>query len=280
MSARRGRIAGSAVLVALTGVLLTAAPAAAATNPVLDPEGNTELAESLAEATKVQGVCYGYALRVSDAGTGAFRGTFASSSAGAGRPATAGPACPRGVVQLSASISYTSSSSESEDSANWTLQSSLPSLTIQDVERVTGGGASGLLDDSKSEDVLLNAVLALPALASERAGVPPLVLDPTGDPAPAGARATGTPGSDWTRENRSALAICVLALVGAVVAFALSRRRPRDDVPPETASPDGTSAWPRPGGDPRADWPGTPPPQAPPRYGPPDPTSTHPGSPG
>ena len=292
MSARRGRLAGSAVLLGLTGVLLMAAPAAAATNPVLDPEADADLAETLAEATEVQGVCYGYGLRVSDADTRAFSGTFASSSTGAGRPAVAGPTCPRGVVQLVASISYASSYSDAEDSASWFLQSTLPGLTILDVERVTGSGANGLLDDAKSEDVLVNAVLALPGLATERAGVPPLVLDPMGEPAPDDARATGTPGSDWTRENGPALTACVLALVGAVVALALSRRRPADGAAP--ASSDGTSEWPRPGGDPRAQWPQAAPDYGPPDYGPPGsgppgygppgsgppgPTTTHPGSP-
>ncbi len=266
MSGRRvqpGRLAASSVLVALAGVLLTAAPAAAAagTNPVLDTEGDTDLAEALAEATQVQGVCYGYALEVNDFDTGSFDGSFAASSAGPGRAASTATGCTRGVVQLTARMTYTSSASESEDSASWSLQSTLPGLTIRDVERVTGTDARGLLDDAKSEDVLLNAVLALPGLATERAGVPPLVLDPGGEAAPDDARATGTPGSDWMRENGSALLLCGLALVGAVIALVLSRRRPAYAVPQGMTSNELTPGWPRPGGDP-------------------NPTTTHPGSPG
>jgi hypothetical protein len=263
VSARRvrpARLVLSGAFVAV-GVLLTAAPAAAATNPVLDIEGDTDLAASLREATEVQGVCYGYTLEVDDFDTGAFDGSFAASSAGPGRVAAAGTGCPRGVVQLRARITYTSSASEAEDTASWSLQSTLPALTISDVEQITGTSASGLLDDAKSEDVLLNAVLSLPGLASEQAGVPPLVLDPAGEAAPADARATGTPGSDWTRENGSALVLCGLALLGAVVAFVLSRRRPAQTVRPGTPPSDLTPGWPRPGGDP-------------------NPTTTHPWSPG
>ena len=44
-------------------------------------------------------------------------------------------------------------------------------------------------------------MLALPGLAAERAGVPPVLLEPNTEPLPDDARPTGTPGSDWLREN-------------------------------------------------------------------------------
>ena len=208
---------------ALLAVLLTAGPAAAE-NPVLDAEGDTDLATALAEAREVQGVCYGYSLSVSDADTGQFSGTFSSSSAGAGQPASAATDCPNGTIELAARISYTSSFSEAEDSADWSLLSTVGDLSIVDVEQVTGGSARDLLDDGKSETALLNAVLSLPGLATERAGLPPVVLEENTEALPEGARATDTPGSDWLRQNGALLFLCVAAVVAGLVALLASRR--------------------------------------------------------
>jgi len=64
----------TAVLIATAAVLLTASPASAE-NPVLDAEGDADLAAALAEATEVQGVCYGYDLSVEDGDTGQWADT-------------------------------------------------------------------------------------------------------------------------------------------------------------------------------------------------------------
>jgi hypothetical protein len=210
---------------ALVGVVLVAGPGAAA-NPVLDPATDGEVAAALAEARDVQGVCYGYVLDVSDFGTGEFAGTFAASSAGPGRRVSSGPACPEGTVELQASITYTSELSEAEDSASWSLLSTVGGgLTMADVEQASGSSTGDLLDDGRSETALLNAVLALPGLVSERTGVPPLTLDPNTEPLPSDARATGTPGSDWLRENGLQLGLFTLLLLGGVVALVASFRR-------------------------------------------------------
>lgn len=209
-------------LAAVAALVLLAAPAAAE-NPVLDAEGDADLVAALAEATQVQGVCYGYELTVDDLDTGQWGGSYAASSLGVGVPATLSTPC-RETVSLLARISYTSSFSEAEDSAAWTLRSTLPQLTITDVERL-GLSAGDLLDDGRSETVLLNAVQALPRLATEQAGVPPVVLEPATAAPPAGARPTNTPGSDWLRENRTRLAFCVL-LVLAGAGLLLTSRRP------------------------------------------------------
>ena len=128
------RLVGAALVLqtALLAVLLSAGPAAAE-NPVLDAEGDTDLATALAEARDVQGVCYGYLLSVSDADTGQFSGTYAASSSGAGQAASAATDCPGGTVELTARISYTSSFSEAEDSAEWSLLSTVGDLSIADV---------------------------------------------------------------------------------------------------------------------------------------------------
>lgn len=205
------------------GLVLLAAPASAE-NPVLDAEGDVDLAASLAEATEVQGVCYGYELFVSDQDTGQWGGTYAASSQGVGQRALPGPEC-ADAVELRAQISYTSSFSEAEDSAGWTLTSTLPSLTIDDLEDL-GLSAGDLLDDGRSETTLLNAVQALPRLAAEQAGLPPVVLEPNTEALPSDAVPTNTPGSDWLRQNGALLGFCVLLVLAGVVMLLLSRRAP------------------------------------------------------
>jgi hypothetical protein len=213
---------------AVLAPLLVAAPAAAA-NPVLDPEDDAEVAGALAEATEVQDVCYGYVLAVDDGDTGEWGGTYAASSAGEGVRATEADGCSEGVVELVARITYTSEFSEAEDDASWELVSDVPGLTISDVED-QGLSAGDLLDDGSSATTLLNAVLSLPRLAAERGGLQPVVLTPNDEALPEGARPTGTPGSDWLRENLVLLALssaAVLAgLVALVAAFPRGRGRP------------------------------------------------------
>lgn len=203
------------------GLVLLAGPAAAE-NPVLDAEGDADVAASLAEATAVQGVCYGYALDVYDQDTGVWGGSYASSSLGAGQRAQLGPQC-ADTVEVLAQISYTSPFSEAPDSAGWSLASTLPSLAIEDLERL-GLSSNDLLDDGRSERTLLNALLALPGLAAEQAGKPPVVLEPNTAALPPDARPTNTPGSDWLRESSALLGLCVLLVLAGVVLLLLSRR--------------------------------------------------------
>lgn len=267
-AARRGARRGAATLVGAAAlVLLSAGPVLAsfavlADNPVLAAAGDADLAETLRAATAVQGVCYGYRLDVSDGDTGQFTGSYASSSAGAGTPVAADPsACPRGSVELVASITYTSSYSEAEDSASWSLVSSLPGLTLELVEAASGSRASDLISDATSETALLNAVLTLPGLATERAGAAPVVLEQSTDPLPEGARTTGTPGSDWLRQNAALLGLCVLSLGAGLVALVASRRptgrpagRPRTFGPaPRPTRAYGRTDEPDPPTDPRSD---------------------------
>jgi hypothetical protein len=226
-------------LLATAGVaLLLLAVPASAENPVLDVEGDTDLAAALAEATEVQGVCYGYELLVDDQDTGQWGGAHAASSLGPGtRASAADPACRGGVVELLASIRYTSSYSELEDSAGWSLSSTLPELTIRDVEDL-GLSAGDLLDDGRSELVLLNAVQALPRLAAEQAGKAPVVLEPNTAALPADAQPTGTPGSDWLREHAVLLGLCVALLGGGVLLLVLSFRTVRPGAGGATTFPD------------------------------------------
>ncbi|MBC7374345.1 MAG: hypothetical protein H7323_10195 [Frankiales bacterium] len=228
----------TAATAALALALALPAGPAYAENPVLDAAGDADLVSSLAQARDVQNVCYGYRLDVADQDTGQFSGTYVTSSSGVGVPPD--PAsCPRGIVEVLASVTYTSSYSEAEDSASWQLSSTIGGgLTIADVEAVTGASANDLLDDATSETALLNAVLSLPGLASERAGLPPVVLEQNTEPLPAGARATDTPSSDWLRQNATLLTLCVLAIGFGLIALLASRRPTRPaGSPPRTFGP-------------------------------------------
>jgi hypothetical protein len=219
-----GRAGVTAALAALALVLVPASPAAAE-NPVLDAEGDADLVAALEEATEVQGVCYGYDLSVEDGDTGQWSGRYAASSLGEGTLPELGPQCPEGVVLLVAGIRYTSELSDAEDSAGWRLDSTLTQLDIGQVEAL-GPSSGDLLDDERSETALLNAVLALPGLAAERAGVPPVLLEPNTEPLPADAAPTGSPGSDWLREHGVLLAGCVLLVLAGLALLVSSSRRP------------------------------------------------------
>jgi hypothetical protein len=226
----RRALAGAVLLVPL----LLASPASAA-NPVLDPEDDAELAQALAEATEVQDVCYGYVLAVDDGDTGEWGGTYAASSGGEGVRATDADGCSDGVVELVARITYTSDFSEAEDSASWELVSDVPGLSIGDVEE-QGLSSGDLLDDGASAATLQNAVLSLPRLAAERAGLQPVVLEPNASPLPEGAMPTGTPGSDWLRENLVLLALSVGAVLAGLVALVAAFPRGRGRRPGPTGA--------------------------------------------
>jgi hypothetical protein len=235
----RRALAGAVLLVPL---LL--APPASAANPVLDPEDDAEVAQALAEATEVQDVCYGYVLAVDDGDTGEWGGTYAASSAGEGVRATEADGCRNGVVELVARITYTSDFSEAEDSASWELVSDVPGLSIGDVED-QGLSSGDLLDDGASAATLQNAVLSLPRLGAERAGLQPVVLEPNASPLPEGARPTGTPGSDWLRENLVLLALSIGAVLAGLVALVAAFPRGRRGRP-VAAGPRPTSPTSRP----------------------------------
>ena len=211
-------------LLGAVALALTVATPAYAEDPVADDATKAEVAASLAEATEVQGVCYGWQLQVSDADSGLYTGTFELSDAGV--DTLPDPArCPKSVV-LSASITYTSAASEAEDDAFWqVVTSGIVGPTADDLDRL-GLRAAQLLDDGKADLTFTNAVLALPGLTAERAGVPPLILPTERATPPADARATDRPGSDRFRERAGSIAALVVLIVAALVWAAISWRPP------------------------------------------------------
>ncbi len=225
----------------LAAALLLVSPAAASADVIFDPADADDLAATLAEAAQQQDVCYGWSVSVSDP----YAGTSDSvgSDRGAGVPLD--ESCGK-WVRFDASITYTSESSEAEDSATYDVESSVggPTRTDLDALGLDFGGLTG-----EDPDVVIGkAVVALPLLAADKGMGKAIEAVPQTAAAPADARLTDDPGSDWWRENGGMLLWGVgLILGGAVFAWWIVRsergrkavartRRPAqvpDTIPPD-----------------------------------------------
>ena len=206
MTARAARIA---VLVA---VLVLGPASAAGAVPILDPADAEELAAQLAEATRVQGICYGWYVNVWDEGAGTSRADIGSSR-GVGQPAEH-QSCPRFLV-FRADLRYTPESSESEDSATFYVFGNVTGgPDDRDLRRL--GVSESALVGNDDDLALINAVQALPALVAERrlAGVVP--AEPTEGTIPAADRPTNTPGSDWTRSYGHFVLLSAVLVLGGL----------------------------------------------------------------
>lgn len=191
--------------------------------PILDAPDAEELSRQLAEATAVQGICYGWRVQVRD-DSGIDSGTDLGSSRGVNLPAEH-QSCPRFMV-FQADLHYTSESSESSDSASFFVFANVGGgPDDRDLRRV-GVSESALLG-TKDDLALANAVLALPALVAERGLAPPVPAQGTEGTIPAADRPTNTPGSDWTRAYGPFILLSVVLMVGglgwAVWAWAADR---------------------------------------------------------
>jgi len=203
-------------------VVLSGSPAGAL--PILESTDAAELAQTLAEATEDQDVCYGWEVHVIDDGGGA-DGIDQGSSLGVGRTPIQ-TQCPRYVVFV-AHIRYTSSASESEDSASFDVRSNVPGApTSADLSGagISGGGLLGNNDDQ----TVANAALLLPALMAEKGLAEPISLEANTEALPSGDRATGTPSSDWLRKYGPAVGFAAVTLVGGLgwAGWIILRERP------------------------------------------------------
>ncbi|MDX6556874.1 MAG: hypothetical protein QOD86_3069 [Miltoncostaeaceae bacterium] len=225
-----------AALAALAALMV--APAGAAALPLLAPADAEELAATLAEAEEAQGICYSWYIEVEDH-SGGPSGVDAGSSRGVGHWFTAySDECER-IVALSGRITYTSESSESEDSAGIAVATKglADPVTSGDLERLglTGGDLLGGGDDTS----LINMVGALPLLAAESGAAPYVPYEANTAPLMPGEHATGSPGNDWWRKFWPyvlvAAALCGLAgsFIGFVIGGGLRARREG----PSTARP-------------------------------------------
>ncbi len=197
-----------AALLALAGtVALLGAPGPAAATPVLVQEDADELAQALAEATEVQGVCYGWRVTVID-NSGAEGGIDEGSSFGPDRGVASEP-CER-VVELVASVLYTSELSEAEDSASWSIEARGLGEPPKLAELADLGYTADRLLDEDNDTALVNAVGALPGLVADHGEARAVPFEPERQAPDAAGRPTNRPGSDFLRENGTTLGVLVL----------------------------------------------------------------------
>jgi hypothetical protein len=184
---------------AVAGALLLAAPGAASADVVFDPADADDLAATLAEATQQQDVCYGWHVTVQDVAT---TDESVGSNLGANKAVSTG-SC-RASVEFTATITYTSESSEAEDSASYDVSSNPGGVSRADFDAlgIDMGGLTG-----EDPDVAIGkAVAALPLLAADKGLADPIQAAPqTATSTPADARLTDDPGSDWWRRNGGTL---------------------------------------------------------------------------
>jgi hypothetical protein len=227
-------------------VLALALPAGASAGPLLSDGDAAELANTLAEATEEQGICYGWSVYVSDQ-SGGPSGTEVGSNFGPGAPVGTG-SCPKGAVVLDGAVTFTCGSCESEDSSDFTVTGTLRGgPTKNDLEDL--GFSGGQLKNDNGDAALASMVGALPLVVSSKGLAPALTADSSTEPAkPAADKPTNSPVMpDWLRESWLALAAFILVIGGGIVWFFASaprsRSRPRplqpapQSPPPPPASP-------------------------------------------
>lgn len=205
-------------------LLLPSSPVRAA---ILAPEDAAELANALAEATAEQGVCYGWSFDVTDNSGGGADGPDVGSNLGPGKEVDrTSPACQKYAV-LTGFVTYTSESSESEDSASWSIDSNLAEPPrIGELEDL--GYSSGDLTGDKDDTTLVNAVGALPALVADHGEAEAVPFEASTAPAAQQGTPTNAPGNDFLREHGVMLALFGLLLVGGLAWIVYGLVRPRD----------------------------------------------------
>lgn len=215
-------------LVAVCAMVVPARPAGAL--PILDPGDAAELANTLADATEEQDICYGWVVTVNDENV--FSGpTFdRGSSLGPDTDPFAAECTPS--VVFVADLVYTSELSEAADSADFRVQSTLSIDFDADDLRKFGVSGAALLGDA-DDRALMAAVSALPALVAEAGLAPPVPVEETTGTIPAADGPTGGGGSDRLRNYGALYFLAGLVLLSglgylvyAIVLAASARSRP------------------------------------------------------
>lgn len=202
-----------ALLGTLLVLLLAAAPAQAV--PLLDPADADELAQTLADATEQQGVCYGWRVEVTD-GSGGPSGIDVGSNRGVDQPVDqpVDPSCTR-VVEVQGAVRYTCDSCEGEDSSGYSVASNFDGgPTDGDLEAL--GLSPGSLKNEDGDVALINLVGALPLIVASKGQA--AAIAPTDDTAPApGDGPTGSPViPDVLRAHGPALIFFLLLILGGI----------------------------------------------------------------
>ncbi len=183
--------------------------------------------DGLARATAVHGVCYGWRLQ-SSAST-----VNVGSNLGVGKAVTDDPAKCAKYVEVQGNVRYYPESSESEDTATYTIRSTLGDAAKLDpaaFDRL-GAGTKRLLEDPST--AILIAADALPLLTQEAGLAPTPVPVPsaTGSVAPV---ATG--GNDFFRDRWALLTVSGALLLVAAGALLLGLRASRRSSPSPSPS--------------------------------------------
>ncbi|MFC0527542.1 hypothetical protein [Phytohabitans kaempferiae] len=208
--------------------------------PVPTGEMNAATVAQLARASEAQGVCYGWRL-----GTGYSWGTGGAnvgSNLGATVAVDSDPVrCPR-WVEVRANVRWTSSSSESPDSATVTIASS--GVTAPTVSQLARFGLDNSAFVDEPDWAVCQAALALPLLVAERGAVPAVPVATSGATAPGPAPDAG---SDFWRDRWTYIAGAAALLALGVLAIGIGwfehkhertrARRPRATPPPVRAAP-------------------------------------------
>ena len=198
-----------AALGALVVAVTLSIASGAAAGPVIDDADAIELANALVEATEEHGICYGWDVSIDDQGTPR---SDVGSNLGPG-VSVHDERCERYIV-LTVSLSWTSESSEAEDSATFDVRSNVPGAPRRaDLEGI-GITSARLL--SSDDITVYNATLALPALASEAGLGPALELEQNTETIPNGHRPDGVD-SDWLRQYGWVVATFGIFILGGVL---------------------------------------------------------------
>ena len=197
----------AAAALARVALVLAASPAAA--GPVIDEPDAIELANTLVDAAEEHGICYGWEVTILDRGTPL---ADVGSNLGPGVSAIMAEGCDRYIV-LSVSYVWTAETSESEDSASFAVRTNVPGApTTSDLQDLGVDRAELLARDDLT---VINATLALPALATERGLGPAIPFEENDGGIPPGIGPDST-GSDLLREYGWALAsFGLLVMAGA-----------------------------------------------------------------
>ncbi len=205
----------------LIAVLLTALVGAfahpAAAVPLLDEGDAAELAQSLADATEEQDVCYAWNVFVQD-GSGGPSGFDTGSNLGPNAPlgtAVSSP-CTKSVT-LEGRVTYTCGSCESEDSSSVSVVSNFPGgPTTRDLEDL--GLEGGDLKNDDGDVALVNMVGALPLITASKGAAAAVPVQPSTLKPGATDKPTNSPSvPDWLRDSWLALTALLVVVLGGVL---------------------------------------------------------------
>jgi hypothetical protein len=201
------------ILLVVAALAAPMAAPAAANAALLEAADAAELAQSMADATDEQGVCYGWEITVDDQGGYGGGGLEAGSNQGPSRPLDR-LQCERYVV-LQGTVTYVSESCECEDGAYISINSNLAKPpTTKELDQL-GLGSGDLLGD-EDDTAIINMVEALPFAVAEHGEAPYLQFETSSAPPEQRGQPTNRPGSDSLRERWPLLVLALLVICGGI----------------------------------------------------------------